>query len=77
MFGPLGFDEGMFESISPVFLDKMNDFGKRRGDVAHQSSLRATWSITAQGEKKKLDEIKEFMDKFHKLVQGHRLRALL
>lgn len=77
MFKPLGFDDEMFDQVSPVFLDRMKAFGKKRGDTAHQSVLRAVRAITAQGEKRTLTELKEFMRAFCALVHRQRLNSLM
>ena len=73
MFGPLGFDNKAFDEVHPLFLDKMKQFGSRRGDTAHQSALRITHQITAQGEGRMLREICGFLRDFCSLVHRRRM----
>lgn len=73
MFGPLGFDDEIFDQVDPLFLNKMKQFGKRRGDTAHKSALRVTHQITAQGESQMLTEIKCYLRDFCALVHRRRL----
>jgi len=73
MFSPLGFTDADFENINPSFLSTMKTFGKRRGDVAHQSVMNVTYSITRQTDEKMIDEIMQFLRLFDKLLEKRRL----
>jgi hypothetical protein len=76
MFRPLGFVDIEFETISPLFLDWMNQFGKRRGDVAHQSAHGVNYTITRQGEEKQLNTIIRCLQKFDQLCIRKKLHGL-
>lgn len=77
MFGAIGLSEADFESISPLFLERMTTFGKRRGDVAHQSAMRATYSIIPQREAGMVDELVEYLRSLDIKVSSIRLQNFL
>lgn len=75
MFSPLGITQDHYDSVSPLFLDKMKKFGANRGDVAHQSALRATYSINQKREKAAMDELMKYISSFDKVLISHRLKG--
>lgn len=78
MFSPLGFSESSFAlGVSNIFLDRMSTFGKFRGDVAHQSAVRAQYALTRQREEAFINEIMTSLRSFDKYLIGHRLTSPL
>ena len=77
MFKPLGIDEADFEKISPDFLDRMKQFGIRRGDVAHKSAHGVSYVITRQGEEKTINEIISLLKVLDKELIRRRLMGFL
>lgn len=77
MFGDFGLRREDFESISPQFLDRMNDFGKRRGHVAHNSAHKATYALNRTQEEKFFREIFLYLDGFDRLIIQKRLTRYL
>lgn len=77
MFGELGFAADAFNEVSPLFLDRMSDLGSQRGDVAHKSAIKATYSLNRTREEKFLNEIIKYLHDFDSLIARRRLRNVL
>lgn len=77
MFKPFGFDDSFFDAVDPVFLDRMAEFGKNRGDVAHKSALRATYKINCAREGSMIIELMGYLVRFDELMFARRIRSLL
>lgn len=75
MFSHLGVTQEHYDSVSPLFLDKMRNFGKQRGDVAHQSALRTSLSLNRKREEAAIDEVMNFIANFDKFLIRHRLKG--
>lgn len=77
MFSPLGFTDTHFDDIGTTFLSTMNIFGGRRGDVAHQSVMNVTYSITRQTDEPMIKKILDFLQLFDKQLEKQRLTGFL
>ena len=77
MYEPLGITDEDFNAVSPTFLDRMSDFGKQRGDVAHRSVASAAYSLNVQREEAFIDEVVDYLSDFDKVVQRRRLLRVL
>lgn len=77
MFSPLGFSDYEFDLVSSSFLSELNQFGKRRGEVAHTSALRATRGLVPQVEKKNVLSVLNHIKTFFNLASRKRLSGFL
>ncbi len=77
MFEPLGLVEPDFDAIDSKFLTQMNAFGSRRGESAHCSANRAKQQPSPIKEKKAVDEILLFLEKFETALIQIRLAGFL
>lgn len=73
LFDPFGFTDEDYDSISPIFLDRLTTFGKHRGDVAHRSAIGASHQLNRTREENFLNEIMEYLQDFDGLLIKKRL----
>jgi len=73
MFDPLGFTSESYAEVSSLFLLDMTAFAKKRGDIAHNSSQRISYSVTRQGDEKLVDNVLKHLEAFDALVIKSRL----
>ncbi len=73
MFTPLGLTQDDYDQVSLLFLEKMNSFGKNRGDVAHQSAARATFSLNKKREEAVIRELMQHLERFDQILIQRRL----
>ena len=77
MFEPLGFAEEDFDAIDSKFLTQMNAFGRRRGESAHCTAIRAKQQLSPIKEKKAVSEILVYLEKFEDVLIRTRISGFL
>jgi len=73
MFEDIGLCEEVINERNSLLLDRMTIFGRRRGDVAHQSAVKATYQLNRAREEAAIDEIMALLAEFESLVSERRL----
>lgn len=69
-----GFGVSDFNSVDPLFLDRMTELGTNRGRLAHKSTIGMSKKPNPNGEKKFSEEIMIYLSKFDRLILRYRLK---
>jgi hypothetical protein len=77
LFANFGLTKEVLDKASPLLLDRMSDFGRQRGDVAHQSALKAKLLLNRIREEKFIDEILGHCKKLDSIICGIRINRFL
>jgi hypothetical protein len=73
MFEDLGLCEEVINERNSLLLDRLTTFGRRRGDVAHQSAVKATYQLNRAREEATINEVMELLRDLEALINERRL----